>query len=232
MSKGDEPRYDPLLIAGALAGPLYVVVGLAQALTREGFDPTRHALSQLSNGAFGWVQTANFLIAGMLVIIGALGIRSALRNSPGATWGPILLGIYGIGLLGAAAFAADPGRGFPPGVTPPAGISRNGILHFVFGGIAFYALVGACLVFARRFKRLGQWRWALFSLVTGLSFLASFIAISSGPPSGSVMLAFYVAVVWAWAWHAALHFEVSRAVSEKRRQEGGNTIASHEKEVP
>jgi len=199
-----------LLLAGALAGPLYVMVGLAQALTREGFDPTRHALSQLSNGSFGWIQTANFIIAGLLVISGALGARSALRTSPGATWGPLLLMIYGIGLLGAGAFAADPGRGFPPGVSAPAGISRSGILHFMFGGIAFYALVGACLVFAVRFKRLGQGRWALFSLITGFGFLASFIAISTGSTSTVVLLAFYAAVVWAWAWHTALHLKVHR----------------------
>lgn len=201
-----------LLIAGALAGPIYIVVGAAQALTREGFDPTRHALSQLSNGALGWIQIANFVIAGLLVISGALGVRAALRDSSGGRWGPILLMIYGIGLLGAGAFAADPGRGFPPGVSAPAGISRTGILHFAFGGIGFYALVGACLVFTFRFKRRGEWRWAVFSLATGFGFLASFIAISSGSTSALVLLAFYVAVVWAWIWHAALHFKISHDI--------------------
>jgi hypothetical membrane protein len=72
------------LIASALAGPLYVVIGLAQALTREGFDPTRHALSPLSNGAFGWIQTASFVIAGRLVIGGAWGSGSGA--GPGCRW--------------------------------------------------------------------------------------------------------------------------------------------------
>jgi hypothetical protein len=198
------------LVAGAVAGPLYVLVGLGQVLMREGFDPRKHALSQLSNGEFGWIQTANFFIVGALVILGAIGMRRALRGSPGATWGPILLGIYGIGMLGASAFAADPGGGFPPGVATPSSMSQSGLMHFVFGGIGFYALVGACFVFARRFKGQGQPIWAAFSIVTGLGFLASFIAISSGPPTSSVMLAFYAAVVWVWAWHAALHIKVNR----------------------
>lgn len=197
-------------MAGALAGPFYVIVGIVHALTREGFDPTRHALSQLSNGTFGWVQTGNFFTSGLLVIIGALGVRRTLRGSSGATWGPILLVIYGIGLLGAGVFPADPGQGFPPDVAPPASITRNGLLHFVFGGIGFYALIGACLVFALRFKRKEQPRWAVFSLVTGLSFMASFMAIAAGPPPVPVMLAFYVAVTWVWAWHTALHLKVSR----------------------
>jgi hypothetical protein len=45
-----------LLALGSAAGPVYVIVGIVQILTREGFDWTRHALSLMSNGAWGWVQ--------------------------------------------------------------------------------------------------------------------------------------------------------------------------------
>ena len=196
-----------LLIAGALAGPLYAVVGIAQVFVREGFDPSRHALSQLSSGEAGWIQTANFLLAGLLVIAGAIGLRRTLLGSSKSTWGPVFLMIYGIGLLGAGAFDADPGNGFPPGTTSPASMTPNGVLHFAFGGIGFYAAIAACLVFALRFKREGQSTWAALSLLTGLVFLTSFISIASGPPSASAMLAFYGAVVWLWAWHTALYLK-------------------------
>src|SRR5262249_17268469 len=86
----------PLLMLGAIAGPLYILVGLAQMLTREGFDFRRHALSLLSNGEFGWIQIANFLVSGILVIAGAVGCRLTLRSQPAGLWGPILLGLYGI----------------------------------------------------------------------------------------------------------------------------------------
>jgi hypothetical protein len=49
-------------------------------------------------------------------------------------------------LLGAGIFYADPGRGFPVGTEATQGISRSGLLHFVFGGIGFYALIAACFV--------------------------------------------------------------------------------------
>jgi len=39
-----------LLGYGILAGPLYIVVALAQALTRDGFDLSRHPWSLLANG--------------------------------------------------------------------------------------------------------------------------------------------------------------------------------------
>src|SRR6188474_216562 len=69
-----------LLRAGAIAGPLYLIVGYAQAFTRAGFDLSRHALSQLANGDRGWIQTLNFALSGVLAIVGAMGVRRALRG--------------------------------------------------------------------------------------------------------------------------------------------------------
>lgn len=194
-----------LLACGAAAGPLYVAVGAAQALTREGFDMQRHALSLLSNGDLGWIQIANFVVSGVLVLAGALGVRWALHPGRGGTWGPILLGLWGVGLIGSGIFVADPGAGFPPGVVMEEGaMSRSGLLHFVFGGVAFYALIAACLVFARRFHGLGERGWALYSLLTGVGFLIVFGGIASGASSGALMLTFYAAVAWIWGWHTAV----------------------------
>ena len=53
---------------GVLAGVCYLVVGLAQARTRDGLDLTRHALSLLANGPDGWIQSANVILMGLLVI--------------------------------------------------------------------------------------------------------------------------------------------------------------------
>jgi hypothetical protein len=211
LGAGAVPLQRGLLLLGALAGPFYIAVGLTQALTREGFDMRRHALSLLSNGDLGWIQIANFLIAGTLVMAGAVGLRRWIQGSPAGTWGPVLLGGYGVGLLGAGVFIADPGLGFPPG-TPveSTGMSRTGLLHFVFGGIGFYALIGACFVFAHRFKRLGEPAWAAYSIVTGIGFLMSFGAIASGSTAPATMLTFYAAVAWVWIWHTALYVKLTR----------------------
>src|SRR5437763_376443 len=64
-----------LLGCAAVAAPLWATVSLLQAATREGFDLTRHPLSALSNGSLGWLQITNFLVAGLLTIIGAAGLR-------------------------------------------------------------------------------------------------------------------------------------------------------------
>jgi len=194
-----------LLACGVAAGPLYIVIGAAQALTRDGFDMRRHPLSLLSNGDLGWIQIATFIVAGVLVLAGALGVRRRLHPGRGGTWGPILLALWGIGLIGSGIFVADPGAGFPPGVVVEEGaMSRSGMLHFVFGAVAFYALIAACLVFARRFHGLAERGWALYSLITGIGFLVVFGGIASGAASGALMLSFYAAVAWIWGWHTAV----------------------------
>lgn len=193
-----------LLACGVAAGPLYMLVGLAQAVTRDGFDMRRHALSLLSNGDLGWIQIANFMASGALVIAGALGVRRRLHPGPGGTWGPILLGLFGVGLIGSGVFVADPGAGFPPGTVPPATMTSSGLLHFVFGGLGFYALIAAGFVFARRFWSRGERGWAVYSAGTSTGFFAAFAAIASGSTSSAVIVAFYVAVAWVWAWHASV----------------------------
>lgn len=72
---------------GVVAGPLFLVAGLAQGFARDGFDFTRNAISQLALGEWGWVQTVSFLLTGALLIVGAAGLRRALRGGPGGTWG-------------------------------------------------------------------------------------------------------------------------------------------------
>lgn len=191
-----------LLRCGMAAGPLYIVVGLAHALAREGFDMRQHPLSLLSLGDLGWIQIGNFLVSGWLVAAGALGVRRLLRGSRGGTWGPILLALWAVGLVGAALFPPDPAPGFPPGASaPPGGMTTVGMLHFVFGALGFYALIAACFVFARRFWSLGRRGWAVYSIVTGVGFLTVFMGIAAGP---GWMLAFYVAVGWIWVWHSAV----------------------------
>lgn len=204
-STADHGSTAALLRCGVVAGPIYIALGLGQALTRDGFDMRRHALSLLSNGDLGWIQIANFLVSGALVLAGAIGVRRLLHPGRGGTWGPILLCGWAVGLIGAGIFVADPGGGFPPG-TPEefTGMSRAGMLHFVFGAVGFYSLIAACFVFARRFAALGRWAWAGYSVFTGVAFFCVFAGLASGATGAATMLAFYAAVAWIWIWHSAL----------------------------
>jgi len=185
-----------------VAGPFYVLVSLSQAIVRDGFDLTRHDWSLLANGAGGWLQVANLVLTGLMVVAAAVGYRRALRGGIGQRWAPRLLAAYGLGLVGAGIFRADPMAGFPAGTPdgPPVTFTAPGMLHVVCGGIGFVALILATFVLAKRFGREGQRGRAAASVITGVAFLAGFAGIASGSPTPTVVLGFTAAVLLAWAW--------------------------------
>ena len=203
-----------LLGYGVLAGPFYVLVVLAQALLRSGFDLAHDDVSLLSNGAYGWVQRVNFGLTGLMVVACAVGMARALSGERGGTWGPRLLGLYGIGLIGAGIFSADPMNGFPPG-TPdgrPASVSAAGTLHLVSAGIGFLGLIVATFLLARYFAAHEMRTWAIGSALTGILFLLGFGGLASGSSSAAVVLGFWAALLIAWCWLAATSIYLYRRV--------------------
>jgi hypothetical membrane protein len=191
-----------LLTCGVVAGPLWVGVVVVQMLIRPGFDIRRHAVSALSLGDLGWLQQTNFVVAGLLVVAGAVGLRRALRGGRAGTWGALLVGVYGLGLIAAGIFSTDPVNGFPPGTTTSAQLSVHGTLHLLVSSIAFLALiVASAIVFARRFAGLGRRGWAAYSVATGAYFLVTWIGLAAtGGTYAAVSIAFALAVALAWTW--------------------------------
>jgi len=195
-----------LLWCGVLAGPFYLAVGLAQALIREGFDLGRHPLSLLANGPGGWIQTANFVLTGLLVLAAAVGLGRVLGpKSRAVTW---FLGGFGVAMLVAAIFRADPLDGFPPG-TPkgfPTSISSTGLVHFVAGAFGFIFLAISCFFAARVLSRRNV-PLALISLLSGLAVVLGFFG-GFVLPLG--ILGIWIAVVVGWAWLAIISFRLNR----------------------
>ena len=210
-----------LLVCGVLAGPLFVTVTAIGIVSREGFDLRRNGISQLSLGDRGWIQIANFIVAGLLSIAFAVGARRALQPGIGAVAAPVLISGYGLGLVATGLFLVDPGVGFPPG-TPdalPDRLSWHGAVHAVAPPVAFGLLVGACFVFARRFAAQHRMGWAAYCVVTG-----------SGDPGagllagrdGSVRAAVAVLITSAWTTVTAatlLSDSVAGRVGSGRRAE-------------
>ena len=104
-----------LLTGGTVAGPQFVVVSLIQAFTRDGFDLRRHPFSMLSLGDYGRIQITNFVVGGLLFVASAVGMWRVLRPGRGGTWGPLLVGTFGVSLVAGGVFLADPALGFPAG---------------------------------------------------------------------------------------------------------------------
>lgn len=199
-----------LLWAGVVAGPLYVGVSLAQALTRPGFDLTRHSWSVLANGDLGWIQVTNLIVTGVLVIVFAVGLRRALVEGPASRWAPRLIVGYGLGLIVAGVFRADPVAGFPVGTPATTTVSGHGMVHLMAGAVGFLCLTAACLVLARRLADTSR-AWAIWTGGAGIAFLGAFVGIAAGAGSRATVSVFVLAVLIIWTWFTTFALHLLRA---------------------
>jgi hypothetical membrane protein len=209
-----------LLMCGAIAGPLFVVVFLVEGATRANYNPLRHPVSSLALSEYGWMQTANFIITGFLMLAFAVGLSRAIRPRGGSRWGPLLVGLYAVGLIGAGIFATDPVSGYPPG-TPDQHVtySTHGALHDLFSSFVFLGLPAACFVLARHFARWGERGWAIYSTLTGVTFIGAFVLTSVGfaQTEGLVDVAGLlqrITIIIGWGWLSLLAVHLLRAPSE------------------
>ena len=105
----------------------------------------RHPVSLVVLGPRGWIQAANFAVAGTLFLAGAAGLARA-GDAAASLAAPALIGAAGAGLIGAAVFTTDPVNGYPPGTpdapTHPtgAGMAHNPAAVPVFAGLPVAAL--------------------------------------------------------------------------------------------
>jgi hypothetical protein len=207
-----------LLACGVVGGPGFLVVALVAGARRLDYLPLHQPVSMLSLGTAGWVQIANFIVTGLLMIACAAGLRRAIRSGPGATWGPLLIGIYGFGLLAAGVFTADPSYGYPPGAAlgPASSPTLEGRLHDLAGFVVFGPLTVASFVLARRFAWSRRRAWTVISLFAGLAMpafiAAAFHAWASGGAMnfGGVFQRLAVATGWVWVGSLALDTILNR----------------------
>lgn len=193
MDPTDNSR---LLRAGIVAGCLFFVVTIVGIFARPGFDIARHAISMLSLGPRGWIMKVTFIVSGLLVLACALGLRRASARVAG----PVLVALYGAGLILAGLFDAPPGLGFPPGTTADMQplMTTGAIIHSVAFMLAFGSLILACFVFAFTFWRGGARGAAVLSVLAGLTMP---VLIQLGM-AGTIVtgVAFYLAAMLAWVW--------------------------------
>ncbi|WP_262286305.1 DUF998 domain-containing protein [Micromonospora sp. MA102] len=208
-----------LLGYGPLAGACYLASGLAQALTRDGFDLRRHDLSLLANGPLGWIQILTLVLTGLMTITSAVGLFRALPRGRAAAWAASLLSAYGLALVAAGMFVADPMNGFPVGTPdgPPRQVTLHGLLHIAAGGIGFVCLVAAAFVLARLFSRNSRRGWAWASLGAGLVVLAGFLGVATGSASSLAVLGLWIGVVTGWGWIAAVCVHLYRRTPDPRQ---------------
>lgn len=168
------------LTGAVVATPLFVALWAAQAFTRDGFRPTYHPMSLLSLGDWGWVQVANFVVVGLLIIGGGIGLSRTLGVGRLTRWIGVLVALVGVGLVVAGVFVTDSGAGFPAGA--PAGapvMSWHGAVHEVGFLTTQLAFMAASIVLAAKFARDGTRGWAAACVI---ALLAAVLVAAFGDP--------------------------------------------------
>jgi hypothetical protein len=200
-----------LLGWGVVAGVFYLVTGVGQGLIREGFSFTDHALSMLMLGDFGWIQTANLGLTGLMVTAAAVGFTRAMKQARGATAAGVLLAIFGLALIGSAIFPPDPVDGFPdPGSTAAA--TTSGGLHLVFGAVGLIALAAATFVVAVWLGNRDEASRARSSRLFGIVIAMGFIGGAALATTTAGVILLWLAVVTGWVWLASTSLHLYRTV--------------------
>ncbi|MCM3746425.1 DUF998 domain-containing protein [Paenibacillus pasadenensis] len=202
-----------LLIGGAISAPLFFVVSIVQVMMRSGFDIRRHAISMLSLGDAGWIQSANFMLTGCLGIVAAIGISRQLRGDRMGVWGAILIGLYGVGMIVAGIYPPDAGLSFPPGasVEMPARMSSTALIHSAAFFTSFICLVAACLMYARSFAVRRNRAWMSYCIATGT--LSPALIAAGASMSNGIGVVMAIAGMLAFGWVSALSLRLMPKLS-------------------
>jgi hypothetical protein len=203
-----------LLACGVVAGPMYVMVTLAEAFTRDGFDLRQHRFSWLTTGELGWIHQSSMVGVGVLTLLLALGVRQLLRTGRGAVWAPRLLALFGAAYLVGGLLRADAVVGFPPGTTAEM-VQRTwqGAAQNASRGISTLLLLAMSLVFASRFAAEGRRGWA-WCYGAGIPVVfAALTAVGRVIGGNPTALAF---LVTPWIWVTALAVHLYRSEAQRR----------------
>lgn len=210
----DSKLTKALLACGVIGPPLFILVFLIEGATRKDYNALRYPVSSLSIGTSGWTQAANFVVTGLLILALALGLRRALRAGAGSVWGPLLIALTGIGLIGAGFFTTDPLFGYPPsGPLVLTQFTTHGHLHDFFSSFVFLGLPIACFVLTRGFAVREKPGWVIYSALSGIGILVMFVLAAVGfnqTPGfvnlGGVYQRLSISIGWIWMALLALHF--------------------------
>jgi hypothetical membrane protein len=202
-----------LLAAGAIGPPLFIATFLIEGATRPGYRVWRNFVSQLSTGDGGWMQIVNFIVCGLFVGAGAVGLARA--GMPRAISAPVA--VCGAGLVIAGIFVADPGLGYPPGALLEPEPTMHDLIHEAVSLVVFILLgclpIGAGLLLSRDSRA-----WAGYSVLSGITALAFFAAsaYAANRPDPTLPLGTLqrISIVAGFAWLSLFFLRAWRAASD------------------
>jgi len=175
-----------------------------------GYDALRHPVSSLALGDQGWTQTANFLVSGLLTIPFAVGLWHTASKA-----GAVLIGIWGIGLVGAGLFVTDPVSGYPVGTPDALDYTTIGALHDGFSLPGFAGLALGMFVVARWYAGRRRPALAAYSVISGIAFIVFLQLAGTAFEQNEALVDLgglfqRICVIIGWAWTVVLAVQARR----------------------
>jgi len=153
-----------LLWAGIIAPILFAIVFMIDGFLKPGYSAYSEAISYLEVGTNGWIQRANFLLFGLLLLAFLVGYISRMRPILGPSWlytASTFLLLSDLGWIMACFFI--PNTYLAPQFIWPW------MLHQIAASTVFIPFALACIVLGAKFVRTHRWRaYGVYSLIFGL----------------------------------------------------------------
>ena len=129
--------------------------------------------------------------------------RRALHSTGGWFWGPLALGLFGIGQVGVGVFVVDLSGS-------PMSPTIHGTMHIFSGTLGFVALMTATFVFAGIFLPANAGDGLFGVLLTGLLFLAGFLSAARATPTGTTSIQLFLNLLFLleWIWVSSIYAQV------------------------
>jgi hypothetical protein len=138
--------------AGIIAPALFVAVFTLEGWLRPGYDPVTTYVSALSLGSRGWIQIANFIVLGLLMLLFTRAVAAEFRTGKASRWGLIFLTVIAFLFIVSGPLVMDPTG------TPLSQVTVHGTIHGLAGGIIFILMPISCFIYLRRFRQDPAWR--------------------------------------------------------------------------
>jgi hypothetical membrane protein len=168
----------------ATAGPaLFIVTAFIFGLVKPKYSALHNTISELALGRYGYVQTANFTLSGLLIVL--LGLRLAAMGH--YRYGAVTVVIMGLVLMLSAVFRTDP--------VAANGSTTTGKIHNGLFFIGMLSIVSG--QFVTGLSNLGTGLGA-FSLACGALALLSTVVTVTRQAYMGVFQRILVVIIMAW----------------------------------
>ena len=139
-----------LLYSGVIGGVLFTSVYFCFGVISPNYFMIHESISRLQLQPYGWIQSLNYIISGLLICAFAIALHKELASG----FGSLLIPFFHL-LTGAGSIIL--------------GLYLNHQVQVYTGGVIFLSLVVALLLITRRFLANPQWQgWTTYTILSVL----------------------------------------------------------------